>query len=141
MANYYATIRTNYFSVKDETAFRKLIEETQAGEGEVHLFEQKQKDGTIKFGFGCQSYLAGISNSDGDDILCTDMLYERLQELVADDDAIIITEVGYEKLRYLVAFSIVITKDSIKSIDIVPMAVNLAKELLNNPAYKTQMDY
>ena len=141
MANYSATVRTNYFSVKDETAFRNLIEASRAAEDQLNLFEQNQEDGNMKFGFGCQSYILGAPDPSDNNSLNTEYLYECLQGLVPDDDAIIITEIGSEKLRYVTAFSTVITKDKIQTIDISTIALDLARKLLNNPDYYTKMDY
>lgn len=40
MANYECTVRTNYFHVKDEEAFRKLVEGIVSEYG-IKLFEKK----------------------------------------------------------------------------------------------------
>ena len=59
MANYSATIRTNYFSVKDPTALRELIDSVEA-EDTVSLFMTKLPDGSMQYGFGCYGSLFGI---------------------------------------------------------------------------------
>ena len=141
MANYNATVRTNYFSVNDETALRNLIKASRAAEDQLSLFERKQDDGTTKFGFGCQSHILGAPDPNDSNKLNTEYLWECLQGLVADDDAVIVTEIGNEKLRHITAFSIVITKKEIQTIDISTTAVDLARKLLNNPNYCTEMDY
>ena len=48
MANYSATIRTNYFSVKDPTALRELIDSVEA-EDTVSLFMTKLPDGSMQY--------------------------------------------------------------------------------------------
>lgn len=142
MANYYATIRTNYFSVKDEDAFRKLILSVRA-EDEVYIFEQSQSDGSKKFGFGCLGSIYGISAEPEEDDSEDDMdcFLDALQNLVCEDDAIIMTEVGNEKLRYVIGYSIVITSEEIQGIGIPDKALHLAQELLGNKDFQTQMDY
>ena len=142
MANYYATIRTNYFSVKDENAFRELFQSVIAAEDEVHLFEELQSDGSMKFGFGCYGTISGVcTDSDDEDNPDWDRFMEALQKLVCEDDAIIITEVGNEKLRYVGGISTVITSTEIRCVDIQAEALKVAQKLLSNPKYQTQMDY
>jgi len=139
MANYYATIRTNYFSVKDENAFRELMQSVCA-EDDVHVFERPQPDGRKKHGFGCYGNIYGIpyeNDFDGG----RNRFLNALQNLVCEDDAIIMTEVGNEKLRYVIGFSIVITSKEIQSISIPDKALHLAQKILRNKNYQTQMDY
>ena len=133
MANYSATIRTNYFSVKDPTALRELIDSVEA-EDTVSLFMTKLPDGSMQYGFGCYGSLFGIQDS-------LDAFYEALQELVCENDAILIFEVGYEKLRYVVGCCIVITSTKMQHIDIQQQALELAARLLNRPNYNTRLDY
>lgn len=142
MANYYATIRTNYFSVKDEAAFRELIQSVIA-EDEVYIFEEPQSDGSKKFGFGCYGTISGIYVDSDDDRFEPDIddFWNALQKLVCEDDAIIITELGSEKLRYLVGGSTVITSESIQFVDVWKESLEIARQLLNNPNYQTDFDY
>ena len=133
MANYSATIRTNYFSVKDPTALRELIDSVEA-EDTVSLFMTKLPDGSMQYGFGCYGSLFGIQDS-------LDAFYEALQELVCENDAILIFEVGYEKLRYVVGCCTVITSTKMQHIDIQQQALELAAKLLNLPNYNTRLDY
>jgi len=142
MANYYATTRTNYFSVKGENAFRELMQSVSA-EDEVHVFEQPQPDGSKKYGFGCYGSIYGIpvepdrNDLDGG----MDRFLDALQNLVYEDDAIIITEAGNEKLRYVIGFCTVITSKEIQGVSIPDIALHLARKLLGNKNYQTQMDY
>ena len=70
-----------------------------------------------------------------------DTFCEALQAILPDNDAAIITEVGSEKMRYLTAYSIIITRDDIKSININSEAVKLAANMLKNSEFTAQMDY
>jgi len=142
MANYDATIRTNYFAVKDAGEFRKLIHSVSA-EDEVHIFEQAQPDGSKKLGFGCYGNIYGIPVKPDEDDSEPDIncFYNGLQRLVRGDDAIIITEVGSEKLRYAIGCSTVITSKEIQCVSIPDDALHLAQKLLGNKDFQTQMDY
>jgi len=141
MANYYGTVRTNYFSVKDEAAFHKLMDSVMA-EDEIHIFESEQTDGSKKFGFGCYGTISGIaSDPDDEDWPDRDRFLEALQELVCENDAIIVTEIGNEKLRYVGGISTVITHTKIQYVDMVAISVEVAGKSLGDPDYQTQMDY
>lgn len=142
MANYCATIRTNYFSVKDEVRFRELMQSVSA-EDEVHIFEQPQSDGSKKLGFGCYGSIYGIPAGPDEDDSENDMdcFLDALQKLVCEDDVIIMTEVGNEKLRYVIGCSTVITSKEILGVGIPDKALHLAQELLGNKDFQTQMDY
>ena len=142
MANYYATIRTNYFSVKDEMAFRELMAKAY-GQDTVHLFEQVQDDGSIKFGFGCNGGISGIFEPDDEecDDTAMDRFLDTLQQLVCADDAIIITAVGNEKLCYVIGIATLITSRELQFVDLRPITLELAQHLLGNAKFQTQMNY
>ena len=142
MANYNGTIRTNYFSVKDPAALHELISSVSA-EDEIQLFEQKQDDGSVKFGFGCYGSIYGIpaQNEEEECEEDLDCFYDALQQLLCEGDAIIIVEAGHEKLRYVVGCCTVITSSDIRGADLHGDALALAKRMLGNPDYQTQMDY
>lgn len=133
MANYEATVRTNYFSVKDPIALKELIDSVDA-EDTVSLFTHELPDGSMQYGFGCYGSLFGIQGN-------IDTFYEALQKLVCENDAILIFEVGYEKLRYVVGCCTVITSTDMQCVDIRQQAVALAAKLLNHPNYNTRLDY
>jgi hypothetical protein len=140
MANYYATIRTNYFSVTDEEKFRRIIGSCSA-EDDILIFDSE--DGTGKVGFACMGSIYGIPPTEDEDDTESDLdaFYDALQAIIAEDDAIIITEVGYEKLRCLIGHCTVITWNEIQYIDVRNKAVELAGTLLNNKSFSTRMDY
>ena len=111
MADYYGKTRTNYFSVTDDEKFKQIISSCKAPD-EIEVFEEKQEDGSIKYGFLCDGSIYGLPDRDGDSTEdCDDnedvdynydTFCEALQQILPDGEAIIITEVGYEKMRYLV---------------------------------------
>ena len=136
MANYEATVRTNFFSVKNPTALKELIDSIEA-EDTVSLFTHELPDGSMQYGFGCYGSLFGIQdNEDG-----LHAFYEALQKLVCENDAILIFEIGYEKLRYVVGCCTVITSTDMQCVDIRQQALDLAAKLLNSPNYNTRLDY
>jgi len=152
MANYYGKTRTNYFSVTDKEKFRQIIALCGASDDNIKIIEKVQDDGSIKYGFYCESSIDGLpiaadaDNTDKDyeddnvdydyDAFC-----EALQKILPDDDAIIITEVGSEKMRYLIGICTVITNKDFKCIDINREAVKLAAAMLENPEFTTQIEY
>lgn len=105
MANYYATARSNYFAVKDETAFRKWAECSELGILEPD-HKEKPADGIRRFGITPQS--GGdengwpLSRLDPDTGEWEDFdVCDELSSHLADNEVAILLEVGSEKLRYL----------------------------------------
>ena len=148
MANYYASTRTNYFRVKDADEFRAFMSHVYGTEDRIDLWEEKDTEGRIVFGFGTNGSIAGFddcsSESDedeADDECDYDAFVEKLQTFVADDDAIIIFESGHEKLRYVTGTALVITRDCCDYLDIADLAVKHAAALLKNPQWNTTCSY
>lgn len=148
MANYISAIRTNYFRVKDPDAFYEFMSRVQGWEEDPELWEKKNDDGTLRFGFGCYGDILGCypegfdpEEDDPDPDECYDLFLSELTEHVADDDAILIIEGGHEKLRYVVGRVTVITKDGVESINITDAGINLAREKLQNDNWQTDCNY
>ena len=139
MANYYCTVRTNYFHVKNEEQFKKLMERVYGYEDSVDLWEDRDAEGNIVFGFGAYTGILGVEIED--DEYSYDEFVKGLQNCVADDDAIIIMEAGNEKLRYVVGSALVITSQSYEYLDIAELAAMKAAEMLANPEWSTRCDY
>jgi hypothetical protein len=137
MANYCAFTRTNYFAVTDEYKFREHIRACQASDDEIQVYEAS--NGSGKFAFGCYGSLSGFLDDDCDEP-DLDTFYDALQDVLSDGDAIIITELGYENLRYLIGVCTVITKSEIRFLNLSDHAVSLARTMLNDSAFTTQMD-
>lgn len=143
MANYECTVRTNYFHVKDEEAFRKLVEGI-VSDDRIWLFEENDPEGEKLFGFGSYSSLRGIhkdSAEDDDEYDKGEVLYQKLQSCVAEDDAVIILTAGIEELRCVTGDAVCITHDKIEYLDLTRLAVAKAAEMLNNPLYSTVCEY
>lgn len=60
MANYQCAVRTNYFHVKDEAAFKKLMANVVCSEDYVEVWEREDENGNKIFGFGCYSSINGL---------------------------------------------------------------------------------
>jgi len=150
MSHYTVRTRTNYFSVTDEKKFRAIISSCDATD-EIEIFDERQADGSIKYGFLCAGRINGLpdtenaTDEDGepnDDIDCNyDAFCEALQEILPENDAIFITEVGFEGMRCLVGDCSIITRDAYKVITLKNKAMETARKMLNNPEYETKMDY
>ena len=143
MANYECTVRTNYFHVKDEEAFRELVKGIVSDYG-IELFERNDSDGKKLFGFGSYGSLNGIrkDNAEDDDKYDEeDVLYQKLQSCVAEDDAVIILAAGNENLRYVTGDAVCITHDKIEYLDLTRLAMAKAAEMLNDPLYSTVCEY
>ena len=104
MANYYATARSNYFAVKDETDFREW-----AARIGLNILEPTHRD---KVADGIPRY--GVTPGDGDDSGWPTLRYNaetddyddidvpgQLSAHLADDEVAVLMEVGNEKLRYV----------------------------------------
>ena len=146
MANYTCKIRTNYFHVKDEEAFRALMARVYGEEAPIRVFEDTDEQGRPVFGFGCNGGIAGVKNAhcDEDDDVddsAYDEFIDELKKLITEDDAIIIMESGHENLRYVQGLAHVITHDEERWLDIRKLAVQAAKDMLQNPNYTTKCDY
>ena len=146
MANYYCHIRTNYFHVKDPDAFRKFMRCVYGTEDGIELWEEKDDDGNLVFGFGTNGGIFGFCDNAEEDCPDTDdtsydLFIDGLQEHLCDDDAVIIMEAGHEKLNYVVGSATVVTKTDCVYLDISDLATEKAAELLGNPEWTTQCDY
>jgi hypothetical protein len=108
MANYYATARSNYFAVKDETIFRQWAEFAGLKILE-HDHQDKTADGICRF---------AITPDDGDDSGWPTSRYNEESEedhdvdvsgelaaYLQDGEVAVLIEVGSEKLRYLCGYA------------------------------------
>lgn len=105
MANYYATARSNYFAVKDESAFREWADRCGLDILEPCLAEVTA-DGIRRYGItpkgdedggGWPTYIA---DDETDDYVDIDLPNELAAHLVPGEVAILV-ETGSEKLRYV----------------------------------------
>jgi hypothetical protein len=146
MANYECTIRTNYFHVTDEEAFKALMCRVYGTERPVNVFTDTDANGATVFGFGTYGAIAGLKNAqcdDDDDVdeSAYDEFIDELKKCIAEDDACIIFEAGAEKLRYVIGTAHVITAHEERWINLQNAAIETAKLMLGNPNFATKCDY
>ena len=140
MANYYETCRTNYFRVIDEGRYQALFNSLTA-EDEIHDFTAT-RDGVIWHAFGSYSFITfAYIDTDGEEEYDMGLFYDELQDILPDGEAFILMGAGYEKLRYVTGYATVVTKDNIKTVNIKNEALKIARDLLKDPDWKTQMEY
>ncbi len=146
MANYECVTRSNNFRVKDPEAFRKFMSRVY-GSNKVNLWEQKDKEDRLVFGFGLFGGIGGYASeetADDDDLeeyTDYDVFLDGLQKHIAADDAIIIVEGGNESLRYIIGSAVVVTRNAIEYFDVTNLATRRAAELLENPQWTTKCNY
>lgn len=163
MANYYGNTRTNYFRVRDEKAFKEVMESIVAYEDSVEYWE-KEIDGETYYAFGAHDSIAGVcecahcnsckgceneeldSNEECTQCECEgeynyEAMTKALQKVVHPEDAIIIVESGYEKLRYITGESTVITAEDVEYINIWGESISKARGMLDNKDYDTECSY
>lgn len=104
MANYYATARSNYFRVKDKTAFREWADNIPGlgvwddrEDGRVGVY-----DGGDSGGWPSQRY-----NEETEDYEDLDLAYE-LSEHLAEGEVAVLMEAGAEKMRYVCGYAIAV---------------------------------
>ena len=128
MANYDATVRTNYFRVTNEKKWKELFNGLCC-QDEIQDFTEKI-DGITYHGFGAYGSIDYFDKETVEHNF--DKFLNELQKILPDDEAFIYFESGYEKLRYVTGFSIVVTKKEIVSENINDWAIKKAKELLGS---------
>lgn len=136
MANYYGMTRTNYFGVKDEEKFKELTSKLEAEDN--ILIEQNSEGKWSIASYSSIDYCLEVDNCEDYDL---DAFFESMKECIADGDAMIWTEIGNEKLRYFVAYSTVVTSEEIAHVVLEKCALDIARALVNNDNFETQMDY
>ena len=112
MANYQATARSNYFAVKDETAFREWGD--RCG---LDILEPPHKDkvadGIRRFAITPKGdedsggWPTCIADDETDDYVDIDLPKELSAHLVANEVAVLM-EIGSEKLRYITGVAVAI---------------------------------
>lgn len=152
MANYHGFTRSNYFRVTDVDRLKLIINSTYCGEDTLSLFQRTIGDETY-YGFGCYDSISGLCENweqldaysppdeFDDDDPSFELFIEELSEILHPEDAIIITEVGHEKLRYLEAYSVIITRNDVVSVDLRKASLQKARKMLQNPDWNTVMEY
>lgn len=142
MANYECAMRTNYFHVKDEIAFKELMGKVVCTECDLDIFERKDEKSMTMYGFGCYGSIMGISaEGEDEDEYSYDKFIDELRKNIEPGDAIIIFEAGHEKLCSIGMYADVITSEGCNILNLEHMAVESAKNMLKNPDWETKCTY
>jgi len=104
MANYCALARSNYFTVKDRSAFETYVADVNLElitnrDGQVGVMNAGSLDGA---GWPCQRY-----DESTDDYVDIDV-FADIAEHLSDGQVAIFIEIGWEKMRYLVGHAVAI---------------------------------
>ena len=122
MTDYEAKFRSNYFTVKDATAFKTFCEQY-----ELEFIEKDGRCGFLMSFFtdnGFPLFAWDHEKEEGIDVL------NNLIQHLAEGQVAIIIETGNEKLRYLKAQAWVISSEGkLKHLDLTNLALEAAKEL------------
>lgn len=129
MADYIATARSNYFKVKDETAFRAWCEALN-----LTVIGKTTKDGVKRLGFlvatdhgTVPSYRYDETTDDFEDI----EFAKELAEHLADEpgNVAIYMEAGAEKMRFVKGYAAAVNaKGEVREVSLGDI-LNLAKEI------------
>ena len=139
MANYECAVRTNYFHVKDEFAFKEFMKKVVCSEDDLDIFESKDEKGMTMYGFGCYGSIMGISaEGEDEDEYSYDKFIDELRKNIEPGDAIIIFEAGHEKLCSIGMCADIITSEGYNILNLEHMAVESAKNMLKNPDWETK---
>lgn len=68
-------------------------------------------------------------------------MIKKIQELIAPGHACIMTDVWYEKLRSVGGSSLIITSDKVEVVNLNEISLAMARKMLDNKDYDTDMDY
>ena len=140
MANYECAVRTNYFHVKDEIAFKEFMGKVVCTEDDLDIFESSDEKGEMIYGFGCYGSIMGLA-TEGEDEYSYDKFIDGLQKIIESNDAIIIFEAGHEKLRSIGMYADIITSEGYNMLNLEHMAVESAKNMLKNPDWEAECTY
>lgn len=152
--------RSNYFSVTDYDKLKNIVNRCRSEDDKLYIADQTEDDGSMKYALICDGDILGfpidpenettvlaeedIETDEDNNEMCDYSYSAFLQELMTilpPDDAIILTSIGYEGMRSLAAWSEIITAKSIKSIDLVPASVEIARKELGNETWETENSY
>lgn len=138
MANYYTKCRSNDFTVTDEEKFEKLCNRLcteNAGDNKpFYKYEYDENRYFLAFE-GPFSYLIG---NEDEETFAEDSytFFNDLMELLPEGECVIFTEIGWEKLKCVTASALVLTKDKMEWVNLDTVALEKARELLENPDYE-----
>ena len=78
---------------------------------------------------------------DEDDADGYEDFLNQLSKILPEDEAFVLIDVGHEKLRYLSGFATIVTNKDIKYVDLTNTTQTVAREMLQKPDYKLEIEY
>jgi len=115
MANFYATARSNYFTVKDLNAFREALEP-------VSIEIRERENGTVMIHpYSCSDYGGWPGPDYYDEQRDEDVPFDVIdviQEHITDNECAVLIQVGNEKLRYIEGIAWAITSNDVETISL-----------------------
>lgn len=110
MTNYQSRMRTSYFHVKDEEAFRQELTQLET------FNETIAKDDKNRLCIYGENFdILHEPQDDGNDLEVD--VFAILANHMVDGESILVNSIGYEGYRYVNAQSTIITHDAVLSID------------------------
>lgn len=141
MATYKAITKTNHFHVTNAEKLKDIVSRMHCN-SKVTLVEDEQGQNT--YAIWAHADIRGVypDENSPSDIAGPDfgLMTAELQTILPEGEALVLFELGTESLRYLVATATIITRNEVKQIDLVDGAFNMAREILDNPMWETQID-
>lgn len=110
MTNYQSRMRTSYFQVNDEEAFRQELTQLEAFNETI----AKDDEGRLCI-YGENFDILHEPQDQGDDLEVD--VFAILAKHMVDGEAILVNSIGYEGYRYVNAQSTIITHGTILAID------------------------
>jgi len=141
MGCYRGMVRSNYFAVNDELAFKTVIGLLALAEGATARAHSQEIDGVKKFAFTGDGAVRGFISDEDPNECDIDAFYHALQRVVAPGDAALVMEVGFDSLRYFNACTFIVTEDQVECVDLPEVALETTRKMLGNPEFTTVAEY
>lgn len=138
MATYKAISKTNHFHVTDVERLKDIVCRMQCS-AKVNLVEDPQDTYVI----WSDADILGVYPEDlegeisGPDF---ELMTSELQAILPEGEALILFEIGTESLRYIVATATIVTKNTIRQINLLDEALDAVRSILNDSDWDTQID-
>lgn len=145
MATAIEKMRTNYIKFADKSVFEKfknIVNNVCISEDDgAKVYTKDTNDGLIHAMFCANGAILGYSDDSEDPEYDYDAFVHDLQTVIPDGEALLIYTVGFEKLRYVYGDCDVVTNKEWKNVSLEDTALEIAKQLLNDPEWTTQSSY
>jgi len=141
MGCYRGMVRSNYFAVTDELAFKTVIGLLALDEDATAHAHSQEIDGVKKFAFTGDGAVRGFISDEDPDECDIDAFLHALQRIVAPGDAALVIEIGFDSLRYFNAFTYIVTENQLECVDLPEVTLETTRKMLGNPEFTTVAEY